>query len=141
LYGGPELPLGKAVKLKHELSWTPQDFGDARDMEYLLRKITNWEDNQTKRKQIRKTKQNNKKELYSVNCGERTWKSAEHFHIKHEAVEFRICPVGFGFCFAPIFSHYALLTLFSNDNTYSVCLNVRMIFHFHFTRDYSKEIL
>ena len=61
-----EGPLYEAVKMKPGLCWRPQDNGDARAVEYLLRKAAN-----------RKWNQPKGKKSILVNKPERNWRYEE----------------------------------------------------------------
>ena len=57
--------------------------------------------------------------LTAVNKDERSWRSKEHFDIRHRDKEFGVCPAGFLSCFGPVF-------LLIQD--YRDCMNLRRDF-------------
>ena len=84
LHGGLKRVWCEAVKVKPGLPWRPQNVGDATAIGYLLRGAANKELNQPKRKKC-----------VAVNKDERSWRSKEHFDIRHGDAEFGVCPAGF----------------------------------------------
>ena len=70
--------------MKLKLPWIPQDVRDARATGYLLRKAAN-----------REWKQPKGKKFAAVNKDEKSWRSEEHFDIRHGDAEFGVCPAGF----------------------------------------------
>jgi hypothetical protein len=44
--------MHKSVRVKPQLQWRPQDIGDARNMEHILRKATGIDKSQTKREDM-----------------------------------------------------------------------------------------
>ena len=70
---------------------------DAKAIGYLPRRAANKELNLPKRKKC-----------VAVNKDERSWRSEEHFDIRHGDAEFEVCPVNFQSCFSLVFPHYAL---------------------------------
>ena len=104
------------MKVKPGLPWRPQDIGNARAMGYLPRRATNREWNQSK-----------KKKCVAVNKAERSWRSEEHFDIRHGDAEFGVCPADFSSCFSLVFSYYAPFPPIWNSNVYSVPLYVGSI--------------
>ena len=107
------MPLCEAVKENPGFHWRPQDVRDARVMGQLPRRAADWVWSQPKRKKD-----------VPVKKAERTWRSEEHFDIRHGDAEFGICPAAFWHCFVPILPHYALFPPFQNGNVYSVFLYV-----------------
>ena len=76
----------KAVTLK--LPWRLQDVGDVRAVGYLLRKATN-----------REWKQPRRKKFVAVNKDEKGVGDLRLPDIRHRDAEFKVCPVGFLSCF------------------------------------------
>ena len=74
-------------------------------MGFLQRKAASREWKQPKRKCV------------AVNKAERSWRSEEHFDIRHGDAEFRVS-------FGPVFSHCVPIPLFWNDNIHSVPLHI-----------------
>lgn len=79
-------------------SWNPRDVGDARVMGYWLRKATDREWNQPKRKKHA-----------VLNKAEKSWRSKEHFGISRGDAEFGVCPACFKACFGPVSSKFPFL--------------------------------
>ena len=94
------------MKVKSALLWRTQNVVDARTVGYQPSKATNREWNQLKRKKC-----------VAVNKAERSWRSEEHFDIRHGDAESGVCPARFWSCFGPVF-------LFWNGNAYLVPLHV-----------------
>lgn len=63
--------------------WRPQDVGGIRVVGFLQRKAASREWKQPKRKCV------------AVNKAERSWRSEEHFDIRHGDPEMGVCPAGF----------------------------------------------
>ena len=59
-----------------------------------------------------------------VNKAEKSWRSKEHFDIRHGDAKFGVCPVGFHSCFGLVFDHYAPSPMFCNSYIYSMPLYV-----------------
>jgi hypothetical protein len=78
-YGGPEGPMHKAVKVKPGFTWSLEDFGDARVLVYLPRRAGSREWNQPKREKC-----------VAANKAKRSWRSEEHFDIRHGDAEFGV---------------------------------------------------
>ena len=81
--GDPERSLCEAVKMKPGLPWRLQDVGDARAVGHLLRRAAN-----------REWKQPKRMKWFTVNKAERSWRSEEHFDIRHGSLE--LAWLGFG---------------------------------------------
>lgn len=82
--------------MKTDFVGDPQALGDARAMEFLLRKPANREWIQLKTKKC-----------VAVNKDERIWRSEEHFDISNGDTEFGVCPAEFWVCYDPVLPHYA----------------------------------
>lgn len=95
---GFEGMVSRMIVMKVKLTWRPQDVRESRVMSSLVRKTANREWNQPKRKKF-----------IAVNKDERSWRSEEHFDIRHGDAEFGVLPAGFLSCFGPVFSHYNIL--------------------------------
>ena len=80
------IPDSKTRTCDIEVALETQDFQDARDMEYLVRKDS---------KQIVEPSQMN--EACCIQQRKKEWRS--DFDIRHGDAEFGICPAGFLFCF------------------------------------------
>ena len=65
-------------------------------------------------------------ERFVVNKAEKSWRSEEHFDIRHGDVEFGVYPAEFWSCFGSVFSHYVSLHPFWNSNEYPVPLYVEI---------------
>ena len=89
-----ETTLCEAVKVKPRLPWRPQDVRDARAMGYLLRKAASREWNQSKREKC-----------VAVSKAEMSWRSEEHFDIRHEDSVFGVGPAGVWSCVGPVFPY------------------------------------
>jgi hypothetical protein len=85
----------------------PQDVEDARLMGYLLRRATNREWEQFKRKKC-----------VAVNKAERSWGSEKHFDVRYGDAMFGVCRVWLRF--GPVFSHCVPFYTFWNGNAYPV---------------------
>ena len=64
------------------------------------------------------TTANRKNQPKKKNKAEMSWRSEEHFDIKHRDTEFGVCPAGFQSCFGPIFPHYLPFPSFWKSNVY-----------------------
>lgn len=71
-----ERPLCETVKVKPGLPWRTQDIGDARVVEYPLRKAANRQLTQPKRKKY-----------VAANKAENSWRSADGFDIRYGHAE------------------------------------------------------
>lgn len=56
---------------------------------------------------------------------EMSWRSAEHFDIRHGVEEFEVCLDGFRSCFGSEFPYYVPSPVFWNVNVYPVPLYVK----------------
>ena len=101
------------MKVNSGLTWRLQDVRDVRAVGYLLRKAAN-----------REWKQSKRKKYVSVNKAERSWRSEEHFDIRHGDAEFGVCPARFWSSFGPVFSYYAPFPTFWNSDAYPMPLYV-----------------
>jgi hypothetical protein len=52
----------------------------------------------------------------AVNNAESSWRSKEHFDIRHGDAEFGVCPADFWSCFGSVFSHYVPFHTSWNSN-------------------------
>ena len=104
------------MKVKPGLPWRPQDVGDARVVEYLPRRTVN-----------REWKQPKREKCVAVNKAERSWRSEEHFEIRHGDAELVVYLASFWSCFGPVFPHYVPFPPFCDGNVYPGPLYVRSI--------------
>ena len=81
-------------------------------MGYMLRRATNREWKQPKRKKCGVVKKAEK------------WRFGEGFDIGHGDAEFGVCPAEFWSSFGPVFPHYASFPTFWNCSAYSVPLYI-----------------
>ena len=110
---GLERSLHEAMKVKPGLAKRPQDVRHARAVGNLPKKTGKREWNQFKRKKC-----------VAVNKAERSWRSEEHFDIRHGDTEFGVCPAGFWSRFGSVFPYYAPFPVFWNGNAYPVPLHI-----------------
>lgn len=105
--GGPERTrYEEAVEVKPGLCWRPQDAGEARVTDYLLRRAAAQVDVRASPRE--------KSILRSVKRrGVGDLQSAQHQDIK---MQFAVCSDGFTYCFGPVFPHYAPLPHFWHIN-------------------------
>jgi hypothetical protein len=70
----------------------------------------------------------------AVTKDERSWRSEEHFDIRHGDAESEVCPAGFWSSLV----QYFLTVIFWNGNAYPVMFEVwDLLFHFDFIEDYN----
>ena len=53
---------------------------------------------------------------------ERSWRTKEHFDIRHGDAQFGVCPAGFQSYFGPVFPYYVPFPPFWDNNVYPVSL-------------------
>ena len=63
----------------------------------------------------------------AVNKAERSWRSEEHFEIRHGDAELVVYLASFWSCFGPVFPHYVPFSPFCDGNVYPGPLYVRSI--------------
>lgn len=95
LVGGPERPLGEAAKVKPRLPWKMLEVPESLDI-CQGKLLTNWEQNQSKRKKCCSQK------------GERSWDMKSAF-LSSVEMQPGVCPAGFWSCFGLVFPHYACI--------------------------------
>ena len=88
VHGGLEMPLCEAMKVNTGLPWRTPRGERCTTIGYLLRKAANRE-----------------KKCVVVNKAERSWRSDEHFDIRHRGAEFGEFLAGFTSCFGPVFPY------------------------------------
>lgn len=98
------------------MPWRPHWFGQVKDGGYLPKRATSRQWKQFKRNKCIIVK--NVTSNMNFNKSEVTWRSEEHFDIKHLDAEFEVCPVSFLTFFSIAFYHYTPFTQFWNGVLY-----------------------